>query len=89
VGYPGNPLHEIVRVKQSHAVEQQSMGQRYSPLIIMLYADETKLTDFGNTTAWSVYFWLGNLPCKTRASFDTGGATLLAYLPKASNIADA
>jgi Plavaka transposase len=58
------------------------LGAEVSPLIVVIYADETKLTGFGNNTIWSVYYWLGNLPHKVRASFGKGGARLLAYLPK-------
>jgi hypothetical protein len=35
-------------------------------------------------TLWVVYFWIGILPHKIRASHEQGGATLLAYLPKAT-----
>ncbi|KAG8820415.1 hypothetical protein FRC19_008882 [Serendipita sp. 401] len=59
-----------------------ALGTEAYPLPIFIYSDETQLTNFGNNTIWSVYFWLGNLPHRVRASFGRGGATMLAYLPK-------
>ncbi|KAI0061984.1 hypothetical protein BV25DRAFT_1916289 [Artomyces pyxidatus] len=60
---------------------QTAIGRDGVIIYVQLYADATVVSTFGNTKAWSVYLWLGNVPKSARKGRGKGRAVLLGYLP--------
>ncbi|OSD08233.1 hypothetical protein PYCCODRAFT_1357246 [Trametes coccinea BRFM310] len=60
---------------------QSELPAGQSPLIILVYADKTKLSSFGSAKAYPVVIKCGNLPVDIRNGEGVGGERVVGWLP--------
>ncbi|KAL7278666.1 hypothetical protein ACG7TL_007667 [Trametes sanguinea] len=60
---------------------QSELPAGQSPLIILVYADKTKLSSFGSAKAYPVVIKCGNLPVDIRNGEGVGGGRVVGWLP--------
>lgn len=73
-------IEEDVRLKS------QTPADGLEPVIasVILYSDSTHLTNFGNSSLWPIYLYIGNQTKYTRGKPSLFSAHHLAYIPKVS-----
>ena len=65
---------------------QSGLPRGGKPLCLILYADKTKLSSFGEDMGYPVYVRIGNIDVEIHNSNGIGGGELVGWLPIVSLI---
>ena len=77
-------LEEDAKIRKLPRVEGDDPSVEYAVLPILLWSDETVLSNFGTAALWPIYLYLGNLSKYVRGRPTEFAAHHLAYIPNVS-----
>ena len=77
-------LEEDEKIRKLPRVEGDDPSVEYAVLPILLWSDETVLSNFGTAALWPIYLYLGNLSKYVRGRPTEFAAHHLAYIPNVS-----
>ena len=74
-------LEEDMKIRQMPRIDGDSPDIEYATLALLLWSDETCLSNFGTAKLWPIYLYFGNISKYTRGRPTEFAAHHLAYIP--------